>query len=206
MRRPRMLAMPCTNVAGGAVNARPEQEQPGSQALRNSTRMLRHLGDQLAWHRRTRLVNDELDRQLRSLDSFAWHIERDVSIGSVPIPLLVFGPSGVFLLEGTRGFWTEEDIALMSAAAKSLGGVLRDYPDPVRAAIVVLDDRREERQHFSGSGDGPCCVLGDGRLVPWLHRYRDHGFSEADIAYLREHSDPTRIREQDRVFTPLGEG
>ncbi len=168
--------------------------------------MLRHVGGQLAWHRRTRLVNGELERQLQSLDSFAWHIERDVSIGSVPIPLLVFGPSGVFLLQATRGFWTEEDVSLMCGAARVLGGVLRDYQDPVRPAIIVLNDDREERQHFSGAGEGPCWILGDARLVQWLHRYRDHGLSETDIAYLREHSDPARIKEQDRLFIPLGQG
>ena len=148
----------------------------------------------------------KLERQLQSLDSFAWHVERDVPIGSVPIPLLVFGPGGVFLLQGSRGFWTEEDVALMSRAARTLGGVIGDYPDPVRPAIVVLDDRCEERQYFSGAGVGPCSVLGAGRLVPWLRRYRDHGFSEGDIMYLREQSDPAHIKEQSRVFTPLGEG
>ena len=168
--------------------------------------MLDHVGRQLGWNRRTKLVNDELERQLAELDGFEWAVERDVPICSVTIPLLVFGPTGVFLLQGSRGLWTEEDVSLMSRAATTLSGVLRDYADPVRPAIVVLRDDRQERQHFSGTGEGPCWILGDAYLLRWLQRFRDYGLSEGDIAYLRDRADPSGIREQNRIFTPRGEG
>ena len=182
------------------------ESDPPPRALRNPRRMLDHIGRQLGWNRRTRLVNDELERHLANLDGFEWAVERDVPICSVTIPLLVFGPAGVFLLQGSRGLWTEEDVSLMSRAAISLGGVLRGYPDPVRPAIVVLGDERPERQHFSGTGEGPCWILGDAYLLQWLLRFRDHGLSEGDITYLRDRADPSRIREQSRILAPRGEG
>lgn len=91
-------------------------------ALRNSPAMLRHLGGQLGWHHRTAAVNDELEQRLRCLDGVQWHVVRDLSICSVAIPVLLFGPDGVFLLQGSRGFWTEEDVALMSRAGWSAMG------------------------------------------------------------------------------------
>lgn len=145
---------------------------------------------------RTRQVNDELDRKLRGLDGFAWHIERDLLICSVPIPFVLLGPSGLFLLQASRGQRTVEDIALMSTAARTLSSVLSDYPDATHPAIVMLEDDQPPRQHFTGAGEGPCWVLGDDSLSGWLHRFRDHGLSQADIAVLRDHSDPARIRER----------
>jgi hypothetical protein len=108
-------------------------------------------------------------------------------------------------LQASRGFWTDEDVALMSGAAQALRGVLR-YPDSARRAIVLLGESREERQHFTGDGEGPCCVLGVSRLVGWLHRYDDHGFSEADLGVIRDAADPTLIREPPRNVLPLGRG
>jgi hypothetical protein len=49
-------------------------------------------------------------------------------------------------------------------------------------------------------------VVSDGRLIPWLLRYQDHGFSEGDLACLREESDPARIRELARNLRPRGAG
>jgi hypothetical protein len=187
------------------MSARGEPNPPHEP--RTPRAMLDHVGRQLGWNRRTKLVNDELERRLvADLDTFAWVVERDVPICSVTIPLLVLGPTGVFLLQGSRGLWTEEDVSLMSRAAITLAGVMRGYPDRVRPAIVVLHDERPERQHFSGSGEGPCSILGDAHLLQWLQRFRDHGLSEEDVAYLRDQADPTRIREQSRNFTPLGRG
>jgi hypothetical protein len=174
--------------------------------LHNPRGMLNHVGRQLGWNRRTKLVNDQLERHLTGLDGFEWAVERDVPMCSVTIPLLVFGPAGVFLLQASRGLWTEEDVSLMSRAAITLGGVLRGYPDPVRPAIVVLGDDRPESKHFSGTGEGPCWILGDTHILQWLRQFRDHGFSEGDIAYLRDQADPGRIREQSRIFTPRGQG
>lgn len=198
--------MPAPCLAGSTMNAPRDQQPQQLRSPRNRPTMLRRLGRQLAWHQRTMLVNDELARHLGSLDSFAWHIERDVSIASVAIPFVVFGPCGLFLLQGSRGFWTDEDVALMSDSAGALRGFLGDYPDPVRPAIVLLAERGGERQHFTGQGKGPCCLVGHARLLPWLHRYRDHGFSEADISLLRDEADPAQIRESARSLLPPGSG
>ena len=92
----------------------------------------------------------------------------------------------------------------MSYAAEALGAAIREYPDPVRPCIVILDGTAQERQHFTGAGEGPCWVVSDGRLLPWLLRFRDHGFSEGDIARLRALADPARIRETERTFVPRG--
>jgi hypothetical protein len=188
------------------MNSPSDQQPQQPQSPRNPPAMLRRLGRHLAWHQRTRVINDALERQLGALDGFSWHIERDVSIASVTIPLIVFGPSGLFLLQASRGYWTDEDVALMADAARTLGAVLSDYPDPVRPAIVVLGESSEERHHFTGKGYGPCCVVGDGRLLQWLHRWDDHGFSEADIALLRDEADPAQIRESPRRLVPRGSG
>jgi hypothetical protein len=179
---------------------------PDHTALRNSPEMLCHLGGQLGWHHRTAAVNEELERRLCCLDDLQWHVVRDLPICSVTIPIVLFGPTGVFLLQGSRGFWTAEDLSLMTRAARTLGSVMRDYPDPVRPGIVILGGDAQERQHFTGAGEGPCWVITDGRLVPWLSRYQDHGFSQGDIACLRGVSDPSRIREPERDLVPRGSG
>jgi hypothetical protein len=130
-----------------------------------------------------------------------------VLVSSVSIPIVLFGPTGVFMLSGSRDFWLDEDIALMNKAAHTFGSVMmRDYPDPVRQGIVILDGEDQERQHFTGAGEGPCWIVNDRRLVGWLLRYRDHGLSEGDIARLRTEADPTRFREPVRNFTPPGTG
>jgi hypothetical protein len=94
----------------------------------------------------------------------------------------------------------------MSRAARALGGAIRDYPDPVRPCIVILDGTAQERHHFTRAGEGPCWVVSDGRLLPWLLRFRDHGFSPGDIARLRGFADPARIKETDRTIIPRGKG
>jgi hypothetical protein len=168
--------------------------------------MLRDFGRHLQWHARRREVNNELDRTLRGLDGFAWHIERDLLICSVPIPFVLLGPSGLFLLQGSRGQWTAEDVDLMSRAARRLRGALSAYPDSAHPAIVILDKDQMPREHFTGAGEGPCWIFGEGWLSRWLHRFGDHGFSEADIATFRDQSDPTRILERERDFMPRGKG
>jgi hypothetical protein len=168
--------------------------------------MLRDFGRHLKWHGRMREVNDRLDRTLRSLDGFAWQIERDLLLCSVPIPFVVLGPSGLFLLQASRGQWTAEDVDLMSRAARRLRGALWAYPDSAHPAIVILDDDQLPRQYFTGAGEGPCWIFGERWLSRWLFRFGDHGFSEADIATLRDHSDPTGIREPGRNFIPRGNG
>ena len=184
----------------------PNERHSKTPVRRNPDRMLRDFGRHLGWHGRTRQVNDELDRKLRGLDGFAWHIERDLLICSVPIPFVLLGPSGLFLLQASRGQRTVEDIALMTRAARTLSSVLSDYPDAAHPAIVMLGDVQPARQHFTGAGEGPCWVLGDDSLSGWLHRFRDHGLSEADIAVLRDHSDPARIRERQLALVPRGDG
>ncbi len=39
-----------------------------------------------------------------------------------------------------------------------------------------------------------------------VSRYQDHGFSEGDIARLRDEADPTRISEVVRNLVPKGTG
>jgi len=183
-----------------------EEKARAAAPPRNSPGMLRDVGRQLGWHNRTAHVNDRLEMQLRGLDTFEWHFERDVPIGSVPIPIILFGPVGVFLLQASRGYWTDEDIALMDRAARTLASVLSGYPDPVRPAIVVLGGPAEERQYFTGDGAGPCWMLSDTQLTSWLLRWQDHGFSGGDIALLRDEADTDRIRENTRRFVPRGVG
>ena len=184
----------------------PNEHRSQTVARRNPDRMLRDFGRHLGWHGRTRRVNDELERKLGGLDRFAWHIERDLLICSVPIPFVLLGAPGLFLLQGSRGQWTSEDIDLMSRAARKLASVLSDYPDPAHPAIVVLEDDQPPRQHLTAAGEGPCWILGDDLLPRWLHQFRDHGLSEADIAVLRDHSDPARICERQRLLVPRGKG
>lgn len=151
-------------------------------------------------------MNESLEDRLHALDERAWHFERNLLMCSVPIPFVLFGPTGVFLLQGSRGFWSDGDIVVMSRAACTLRYNLPDYPDLVHPAIVILDDELERREHFGGGGDGPCWILGDAWLVAWLRSFGDRGLSEGDIAFLRDESDPARVREWRRLFTPLGRG
>ena len=71
---------------------------------------------------------------------------------------------------------------------------------------MILDGNTQERQHFTGTGKGPCWIVSDGRLLPWLLRFRDHGFSQGDIARLRGLANPARIRETERSAIPRGAG
>jgi hypothetical protein len=192
-----------------------------SAARRNPDWMLADLGHYFGWHQRTEIINYALEQQLSHLDATAWYIERDFTIDSVPIPFTVFGPSGLFLLTGTRGHWTAEHICLMRGAADTLTAIVAGYPDCCRPAIVVLDDSREPRQEYTGrrsrpisdgairscqDGCGPCWVLGAYWLIAWLDSFKDHGFSAADIARLRKYADPGRVSEPKRDFTPAGSG
>jgi hypothetical protein len=175
-------------------------------ARRNPDRMLGVLGHHFAWHQRTRIVNDTLERRLSELDTDAWYTERDFTINSVPIPFTVFGPGGLFLLMGTRGHWTAEHISLMHGAADTLAE-LTGYPARPHPAIIVLSDSREPRQEYTApNGCGPCWTLGDYWLIAWLESFQDHGFSTSDVARLREYSDPNRICEPKLNFTPTGSG
>jgi len=190
--------------AGGAGPQRDAPELP----LHNAPRMLGHLGTHLRWHARTVEVNDQLEQRLACLDRSDWLYVRGLPLGSVelPIPFVLFGPASVFILQASRGHWIDQDIALMSRAANALGAAIREYPDPVRPCIVILDGSTQERQHFTGAGEGPCSIVSGGRLLPWLLRFRDHGFSAGDIARLRRLADPARIRETERTVIPRGAG
>jgi hypothetical protein len=192
--------------APGAGDAGPPHEAP-ELPLRNPSRMLTHLGRHLGWHTRTGEVNDQLEQRLGCLDRSEWLRVRGLAIDrvEVPIPFVLFGPAGVFIMQASRGYWIDEDIDLMCRAANALGGAIRGYPDPVRPCIVILDGSTQERQHFTGTGDGPCWIVSDGRLLPWLLRFRDHGFSEGDVARLHALADP-RIRETERTIVPRGKG
>jgi hypothetical protein len=191
--------------AGGAGPSGEASELP----LRNPASMLTHLGRHLGWHARTFEVNAQLEQRLAGLDrAEEWLLIRGLPVASVelPIPFVLLGPVGAYILQASRGYWIDEDVALMSRAAAALGAAIRDYPDPVRPCIVILDGAAQERQHFTGTGEGPCWVVSDGRLDPWLSRFRDHGFSEGDIVRLRTLGDPARIRETDRMIVPSGSG
>ncbi len=186
---------------------RPEEDGAGNDrrilgARRNSDETFHELCTYLVWHGRTRLVNDTLETRLRTLDESAWHYVRGLSIGSVPIPFVLFGPVGVWLLQASHGYWSTRDIADMCRAADTLRGALKGYPDPVHAAIVVLAEELEPRQHFAGGGEGPCWILGEEMLPSWLYSFHDRGLSREDVAVLRAWGSPTRSCEPRRLFTP----
>jgi len=183
----------------------PHDQPAHLAARRNPDETFDELCTHLVWHGRTRLVNDTLQARLRTLDESSWHYVRDFSIGSVPIPFMLFGPSGVFLLQGSRGYWSVRDIDDMCRAADTLRGALEGYPDPVHPAIVMLDEDIEPRQHFAGGGEGPCWLLGEQMLHPWLCSFRDRGLSRADIAYLGAWGSPARSCEPRRLFIPVNE-
>ena len=176
--------------------------------LRNAPRMLGHLGRFMRWHARTVEVNEQLERRLACLDRSDWLHVRALPVDSLelPIPFVLFGPTGVFILQASRGHWIDQDIALMSRAANALGAAIREYPDPMRPCIVILDGKAQERQHFTGTGEGPCWIVSDGRLLLWLLRFRDYGFAAGDIARMRGLADPARIRETERTVVPFGDG
>lgn len=169
---------------------------------------LRGLGQHFCWQRRTRKVNDDLATRLAELDTDKWHFERDLPVDgcSLAIPFVLFGPTGVFLLEGSAGFWTNDDIAMMTASARAIEWALPGYPCPVRPAIVLIGHEQEPSRHFTGDGDGPCWELGEGWLGAWLHRFRDHGLTPRDITTLRRMADSTGLQERRRLFVPRGAG
>jgi len=182
-------------------------EGPASvKARRNPDGTFQVLCKHLAWHARTREVNDELERRLHALNSCVWGFERGFSIASVRVPFMLFGPVGVFLLQASGGFWSGRDIVDMRRAAETLRLTLTGYPDPVHCGIVMLSEEVPPRQYFAGGGEGPCWMLGEDALVDWLHSFDDHGLSEGDIAFLRDWSSRARVREPRRPSTPLGEG
>lgn len=156
----------------------------------------------LVWHGRTRLVNDTLQARLCDLDWSEWHFERDFSIGAVPIPFMLFGPTGVFLLQASRGYWTNRDVTDMCRAADTLRAALKGYPDPVHAGIVMLDETELPRQCFACGGEGPCWTLGEGVLEEWLRSFRDRGLSREDVVFLRAWGSAARSFEPRRVFVP----
>jgi hypothetical protein len=192
------------HTAPGAGDAGPEQK--ADLRLRNSPALLGHLGGQLGWHSRTAEVNDELAKQLAYLDPAEWLIVRGLPVRSIPIPFMLFGPTGLFLLQASRGYWIDEDVAVMSRAAAGADIVLRDYPGRTRPCIVILGGGGQERHYFTGLGEGPCWIVSEDRLLPSLLRFADHGFSAGDIRRLRESSNPARIRETRRDATPRGPG
>lgn len=191
--------------AGKGLDEQGPSEAERPRRLADGT--LRTLGQHFFWQRRTRKVNDDLAVRLAELDGERWHFERDLPVQGyyLPIPFVLFGPTGVFLLEGSAGFWTNEDIASMSASARAVEGALPGYPSPARLAIVLLGHEQQPRQHFTGDGDGPCWELGEAWLAPWLHRFADHGLTPLDIAALRAMAERT-WRERRRRFVPEGVG
>jgi len=198
--------VPQTYLGANLVNA-PRRPNPGTDPARHiSDDALGKLGRDFCWQARTRRVNNDLETRLRELDSFAWHFERDVPdlTCSFPIPFVLFGPTGVFVLEGSRGYWTNDDVATMSSSACAIESDLPGRLSAVRPAIVLIGDQQEPRQHFTGAGEGPCWELGEACLLPWLHSFRDRGLTQADIARLREMADPAGLVEQRRSFVPGG--
>lgn len=189
-----------------AANRAGDVSKDPADARRNPDSTFEELGINLAWYGRTRDVNDKLERRLRGLGDSLWHFERGFSIESTPIPFMLFGPTGAFLLQGSRGFWSDGDIAAMSRAAETLRITLRGYPDPVHCGIVVLGEQELPRQYYAGGGEGPCWILGEDLLIAWLKSFEDHGFSKADIASLRAWGSEDRVREPRRLCTPKGEG
>jgi hypothetical protein len=196
-----------SHIAPGAGDAGPPREAP-ELPLRNPPRMLSHLGRHLGWHTRTVNVTDQLEQRLGCLDRSEWLRVRSLPLEKVEVavPFVLFGPTGVFILQASRGYWLDTDIDLMARAASALGRAIRDYPDPVRPCVVILDGTSQERQHFTGTGKGPCWIVSDGRLLPWLLRFRDYGFSQGDIARLHGLANPARIRETERLAIPRGAG
>lgn len=181
-----------------------EDDQPAGLARRNPDIAFRDVCNLFAWHGRTKEVNDELARELQDLDKSRWHIERDFLIGGVPIPFILFGSTGVFLLQGSRGYWTNRDIVEMSDAAAVLAAALIGYPDPVRCGIVMLEETIEHREHFAGDGTGPCWIVAGELLVHWLYSSEDRGLSDCDIAFVRAWASASRVLEPRRLFEPIG--
>ena len=148
-------------------------EQPARLARRNTDETFRDVCNRLAWHNRTMEVNAELAADLHALDARQWHVERDWPIEGVlnPIRFIVFGPTGVFLLQASRGYWTNRDIEEMCEAADTLARAMIGYPDPVRCGIVMLDETIEHRQHFAKGGCGPCWIVA-GELLYLVRAFR----------------------------------
>jgi hypothetical protein len=179
-------------------------DQPARVARRNRDITFRDLCNLLAWHNRTRAVNDELAVALQALEPRHWHIERDFPIAGVPIPFIMFGPTGVFLLRASRGYWTSRDVEQMCQAADTLGRALIGYPDPVRCGIVMLDETIEHRQNFASDGTGPCWIVAGELLVHWLYAFCDRGLAESDTAFVRAWASASRVLEPRRLFEPVG--
>jgi hypothetical protein len=174
--------------------------------------MFMDVGARIAWHGRTKLVNDALQDRLCALDRCRWHFVRGFSICSTPIPFVLFGPTGVFLLQASGGYWSARDVVDMHRAANTLRDALTGYPDPVHSVVVVLDENDlAPRQYFApeqGSSSemvGQCWVLGDALLLEWLHSFRDRGLSQEDITFLRAWGSPERITESRRTFAPAND-
>lgn len=192
--------------AGKKLDEQGPSEAERPRRLADGT--LRTLGQHFFWQRRTRKVNDDLAVRLAELDGERWHFERDLPVVGyhLPIPFVLFGPTGVFLLEGSAGFWTNEDIASMSSSARTIEWALPGYPCPVRPAIVLIGHEQEPREHFTAAGEGPCWELGEGWLGAWLHRFSHRGLTPSDVAALRGMADCAGLRERRRLFVPEGEG
>jgi len=179
-----------------------EDHAAGMSTRRNADGTFRQVCDWLVWHHRTKEVNAALEAQLRRLDSGRWHFERDVSIASASIPFLLLGETGVFLLQASRGYWTNHDITEMCCAASTLRRALPGYPDPVNCGIVMLEELIDHRQHFACSGEGPCWIVAGELLVEWLYGFDHRGLSRADIEYFREWASSSRLAEPRRLFIP----
>lgn len=187
--------------------AAPGNDQPARVARRNRDITFRDLCNLVAWHNRTRTVNDELAVALQALESRHWHIERDFPIAGLQIPFILFGPTGVFLLRASHGYWTSRDIVEMSKAADTLGRALIGYPDPVRCGIVMLEETIDHRQQFAGRdgrGAGPCWIVAGALLIHWLYAFCDRGLAEGDTAFVRAWASASRVVEPCRLFEPVG--
>jgi hypothetical protein len=202
--------LPAACMDAFPVSATNEHDSP--TARRNSDRMLLKFATHFAWRARTQRLKDELDWQLRdALDPEEWFIERNFTISGVSIPFILFGPTGVFTLWATRRYWTDQHVFHLRHTADKLQAAFEDYPDQVHPAIVLLDDDSKPTQEFAGEPGapwvGPCWVLGDRWLIAWLESHEDDlGCSKADVALLRNESDPERVVELARNFVPPGTG
>lgn len=178
------------------------------EQVADASPMLESLGRLFAWHDRTRVVNDRLEAVLRELDGKAWHFERGLTIegSTLPIPFVLLGATGVFLLAGSAGRWDNDDLMSLIAAASTVGANISCYPSRVHSALVIVGEEDEPRQHFTEDGIGPCWILGETRVREWINGFDERGLSADDIAVLRALADSRLIREEHRIFPPIGWG
>lgn len=144
----------------------PSRPDPRTDPARHVTDdALGKLSQAFCWQARTRQVNDDLETRLGELDRCVWHVERDVPdlTCSFPIPFVLFGPTGVFVLEGSRGYWTNDDVASMSS---SLGDRVGSAGLPKRGASGDRADRRSPGAATAFHRDWRGSLLGARRGLP----------------------------------------